>query len=172
MGNCKNCINCLENRSTPLSLFKKFGGYALLQSVLLVHELRKQIQSCYYFFLRKSRILDDCSLAMEYMPNGSLMDYILANNDNIYTCRRLQWIMGAADGLQLLHSENIIHCDVEPKTFRLDAGLGLKITDFSGSSINGSRASAWVGTRFERPGHNLRCVPTVKVNLFSFGSTI
>ncbi|OBT41073.1 hypothetical protein VE00_10300 [Pseudogymnoascus sp. WSF 3629] len=115
---------------------------------------------------------DDCSLTMEYMPNGCLKDYILANNDKISACQRLQWIMEAAEGLQLLHSKNIIHCDVEPKNFLLDAGLGLKIADFSGSSLDGSRASACVGTRFERPGLDLRCAPTVKDDLFSFGSTI
>lgn len=38
--------------------------------------------------------------------------------------------------------------------------------------LYGSQASACAGTRFEPPNFNWRCPPTVKGDLFSFGSTI
>jgi serine/threonine protein kinase len=115
---------------------------------------------------------DDCSLTMEYISNGCLKDYLRAHNDEISMLQRLQWIQETAEGLQLLHSANIIHCDVEPKNFLLDADLGLRIADFSGSSLDGLQASACAGTRFEPPSFDWRCAPTVKDDLFSFGSTI
>lgn len=59
---------------------------------------------------------------MEYMPNGSLKDY-LARNRNISMTQRLRWVQKAAGGLQLLHSVNVIYCDVAPKNFLLDADL-------------------------------------------------
>jgi len=115
---------------------------------------------------------DECSLTMEYLPNGNLKDYLRAHNNEISTIQRLQWILEAAEGLQLLHSANIMHCDVEPKNFLLDADLGLRIADFSGSSLDGSQGLACAGTRFAPPGFNWRCAPTVQDDLYSLGSTI
>ena len=65
---------------------------------------------------------DQYALTMEYMPNGSLEDY-LAQNKDIPITQRLQLVQEAAGGLQLLHSANVIHCDVAPKNFLLDAHL-------------------------------------------------
>jgi len=106
------------------------------------------------------------------MPHGCLKDYLSTYNDKIPTRQRLQWVREAAEGLQLLHSANVIHCDVEPRNFLLDAELSLKIADFSGSSLKGSQASACVGTRFLPPNFNWCSLPTVQQDLYSFGSTI
>lgn len=108
---------------------------------------------------------------MEYMPNGCLKDY-LAHNDKISTTQRLHWILEAVEGLQLLHSANILHCDVEPKNFLLDADLGLRIADFSGSSLKGSHTSTCADARFLPPEFNLHRMPTVQDDLYGFGSTI
>ncbi|KAL5323222.1 hypothetical protein ACEPPN_007755 [Leptodophora sp. 'Broadleaf-Isolate-01'] len=114
----------------------------------------------------------ECSLIMEYMPNGCLKDYLLANNEKVTTAQRLRWAQEAAEGLQLLHAANVIHCDVEPKNFLLDADLSLKIADFSGSSLDGSNASACAGTRFLPPSFDWRSPPTIQNDLFGLGSTI
>ena len=114
----------------------------------------------------------DCVLTMDYMPNGCLDDYLRENNDKISTKQRLQWIREAAEGLQLLHSADVIHCDVEPKNFLLDTDLGLKIADFGGSSLEGSQPSACAGARFTSPDFNWRSPPTIQQDLYSFGSTI
>jgi len=66
----------------------------------------------------------------------------------------------------------VIHCDVEPKTLLLDTDLGLKIADFSGSSLEGLQALACARTRFLQPDFNWRKPPTIYQDLFSFGSTI
>ncbi len=115
---------------------------------------------------------DECSLTMEYMPNGCLKGDLLAHNDKISATQRLQWILEAAEGLQLLHSANILHCDVEPKNFLLDADLGLRFADFGGSSFEGSLASASAETRFLPPDFNLHRMPTIQDDLYGFGSTI
>lgn len=115
---------------------------------------------------------EGCVLTMEYMPNGTLKDFLGVNNEAISTPQRLQWAMDAAEGLQLLHDAEIVHCDVEPKNFLLDEDLGLKISDFSGSSLEGSRASACAGKRFSRPGFDFHRQQTVSDDLFGLGSTI
>ncbi|KAG4436940.1 hypothetical protein IFR05_007591 [Cadophora sp. M221] len=40
---------------------------------------------------------EECSLTMEYMPNGCLKDYLLANNEKITTAQRLRWAQEAAE---------------------------------------------------------------------------
>jgi len=115
---------------------------------------------------------ETCCLTMEYMPNGNLQDYLCSHNDKISAIQRLQWILEAAEGLQLLHSADIMHCDVEPKNFLLDEDLSLRISDFSDSSIKGAKPMVHAGTRFSLPSYDWRYAPTVQDDLFAFGSTI
>ncbi|OBT63231.1 hypothetical protein VE03_07743 [Pseudogymnoascus sp. 23342-1-I1] len=115
---------------------------------------------------------ENCILTMEYMPNGTLKDFLSLNNEAVSTALRLQWAKDAAEGLQLLHDAEVVHCDVEPKNFLLDSDLDLKISDFSGSSLEGSRASACAGRRYSRPGFDFHRQQTVSDDLFGLGSTI
>jgi serine/threonine protein kinase len=70
---------------------------------------------------------DKCVLTLEYMPDGKLSAYLKARNDTITLLQRLRWIHEAAEGLQLLHSANVMHCNVEPKNFL--PALGIRIAD-------------------------------------------
>ncbi|KAL3428433.1 hypothetical protein PVAG01_01942 [Phlyctema vagabunda] len=115
---------------------------------------------------------EDCVLTMEYLPNGSLKDFLLAQNDKISIKQRLHWPREAAEGLQLLHDADVIHCDVEPRNFLIDANLSLKIGDFGGSSLRGSQPSACAPTRFLPPDFDWRRQPTIEDDLFGLGSTI
>lgn len=115
---------------------------------------------------------EQCSLTMEYVPNGSLKDFLLAKNDKISVKQRLQWAQEAAEGLQLLHDADVIHCDVEPRNFLLDANLAIKIADLSGSSLQGSQPSACAGARFLPPDFDWHRQPTMEDDLFGLGSTI
>jgi len=94
---------------------------------------------------------NDCLLTMEYATNGSLKDFLLTRNDEISVEQRLKWVQEAVEGLQLLHDADVIHCDIEPRNFLLDANLDLKIADFGGSSFQGSQPSAYAGVRFLPP---------------------
>lgn len=115
---------------------------------------------------------EGCVLTMEYMPNGTLKDFLSVNNEAISTALRFQWAKEAAEGLQVLHDAEVVHCDVEPKNFLLDSDLDLKISDFSGSSLEGTRASACAGRRYSRPGFDFHRQQTVEDDLFGLGSTI
>lgn len=114
---------------------------------------------------------DQYALTMEYMPNGSLKEYVAQNKD-IPTTQRLQWVQEAAEGLQLLHSANVIHCDVAPKNFLLDAHLSLRIADFSGSSLDASYPAACGSVRFTEHNFSRRNLPTIQEDLYALGSTI
>ncbi|TAQ87531.1 hypothetical protein B7494_g4113 [Chlorociboria aeruginascens] len=109
---------------------------------------------------------------MEYMNNGTLKDFILAKNESISMMQRLQWAREAAEELQLLHTANVIHCDVEPKNFFLDTNLHLKIADFSGSSLDGYQPSACASQRFTPPDFDWQRQPVAQDDLFGLGSLI
>ncbi|KAF4631548.1 hypothetical protein G7Y89_g6586 [Cudoniella acicularis] len=114
----------------------------------------------------------ECVLTMEYMDNGNLKDFILAKNDSISIPRRLQWAREAAEGLQILHAANVIHCDPGPKNFFLDNNLHLKIADFAGSSVDGYQPSACANQRFLPPDFDWRRQPLAQDDLFGLGSLI
>ncbi|KAJ5561854.1 hypothetical protein N7461_000615 [Penicillium sp. DV-2018c] len=66
---------------------------------------------------------------------------------------KLKWAYQIVQAVSLLHSNGIIHCDIKPRNLLLDATLNIKIIDFSGSSLDGSKPTSGEGTRFYLPRH-------------------
>jgi serine/threonine protein kinase len=122
---------------------------------------------------RKAWNPDECSLALEDMPNGTLKDFLESHTD-VPLKQRQQWAAQAIECIKLLHSSTVLHCDIGPHNFLLDDCLRLKIIDFSGSSVDGSHTEISPGTRYAAPilDRSLQWTPTVKSDLFSLGSTI
>lgn len=112
----------------------------------------------------------EAGLILEYMGNGNVKDY-LTKHPNVAIYQRLRWAQEAAEGLQLLHSQGIIHCDTKPRNFLLDKNLHLKIADFSGSCVEGSTLHACESTRYYLP-RDWRQPANVAADLFALGSTI
>lgn len=110
-------------------------------------------------------------LVLEYMENGDLRKYTKNHHDLIPTSLKLKWAHQIAEAVDLLHRNGIIHCDIKPRNFLLDAALNIKIFDFSGSSLHGSKPASSEGTRFYLPRHR-REQPTVATDLFALGSTL
>lgn len=109
---------------------------------------------------------------MEYMLNGSLKDDLHRHTNEITIAQRIRCAREAAEAVQLLPSADVAHCDVGPSNFLFDAGLGLKIADFAGFSLEGSRATVRAGTRFTPPALDGWARGTVQDDLFGLGSTI
>lgn len=109
------------------------------------------------------------ALTLEYMPNGNLKQYVQKHGQDISPSQRQQWVREATEGVGLLHSHNVIQADVGPHNFLLDIDLSLKICDFGGSSLDGSRATVAPGVRYRLPSLG---DTTVKEDLFALGSTI
>ncbi|KAF1958581.1 kinase-like protein [Byssothecium circinans] len=110
-------------------------------------------------------------LFMEYMPNGNLKEYLRQHHDKITLKQRFQWAYEAAEGLQFLHSRNVVWCDMRPRNILLDANLELKLSDFGGSSLNGSTSLVCGSERFY-PDHVWNGSTTPHMDLFALGSTI
>ncbi|KAM3415641.1 hypothetical protein BST61_g9162 [Cercospora zeina] len=110
-----------------------------------------------------------CSLTMEYMRNGTLRQYLQAHAQTITQEQRHRWALAAAEGLALLHSIGIVHCDFTPKNMLLDDQLALKIIDFGCCSLDGAQSSG---------GGDVRSYPwdegtlEAQHDVFALGSTI
>uniref|UniRef100_A0ACD5ZPN6 Uncharacterized protein n=1 Tax=Avena sativa TaxID=4498 RepID=A0ACD5ZPN6_AVESA len=69
-------------------------------------------------------------LCFEYLPNGSLHDYITDMYHGLRWRDRYQIITGICQGLHYLHQKNILHLDLKPANILLDDNWVPKITDF------------------------------------------
>ncbi|KAJ5121253.1 kinase domain containing protein [Penicillium bovifimosum] len=109
-------------------------------------------------------------LKLEYMKTGDLKTYLRAH-EPIPTSLKLKWAYQVAEAVELLHRNGVIHCDIKPRNLLLDPTFDIKIIDFSGSSLDGSKSASGEGTRFYLPRH-WRDPPTVATDLFVLGSTL
>jgi len=72
------------------------------------------------------------SIVMEYMPNGSLFNYLKTNPWTSIDCK-MRFITDITKGLAYLHGRKpsfIIHRDIKPTNFLVSKDLQIKIADF------------------------------------------
>ena len=87
--------------------------------------------------LGSSKDGEDTSLTLEYIPNGTLAEYLRKNPESVTAELRARWALQAAQGVAMLHAHSVIHADLKPLNMLLDSNLGLRIFDFAGSSLLG-----------------------------------
>lgn len=117
---------------------------------------------------------DEASLTIEYMPNGSVATY-LKRHAATTTALRTQWIRQAAEGVALLHANDVIHADLKPTNLLLDGHLDLRVADFGGCSLLGQQPYTLETGAFYLPAKwrdtdKLGC--SVETDLFALGSCI
>uniref|UniRef100_A0ACD5W3J3 Uncharacterized protein n=1 Tax=Avena sativa TaxID=4498 RepID=A0ACD5W3J3_AVESA len=69
-------------------------------------------------------------LCFEYLPKGTLHEYINDTSHEVRWRERYQIITGICHGLHYLHQKNILHLDLKPTNILLDDNWVPKITDF------------------------------------------
>ena len=68
------------------------------------------------------------SIVTEYLPNGSLNNFI--NNTKLNSTQKLIILLGISSAMKYVHKENVIHRDLKPDNILLDKNLYPRICDF------------------------------------------
>ncbi|KAJ0967880.1 hypothetical protein J5N97_024797 [Dioscorea zingiberensis] len=72
-------------------------------------------------------------LVYEYVPHGSLLDYIVGRREPLTWRQRVNIAIGAAKGIAHLHEgvkPSIIHRDIKPSNILIGEGFEAKVSDF------------------------------------------
>ncbi|PBP18915.1 hypothetical protein BUE80_DR010389 [Diplocarpon rosae] len=106
------------------------------------------------------------------MHKGNLHNFLLLHSDTVPETQRLQWAKEAAEGLQILHDADVVHCDVNPKNFLLEAYLGLRLQIFQAHHLQAPTHQRIMEHDFSIPDKDWRHPPTVQDDLSALGITI
>ncbi|XP_048536515.1 cysteine-rich receptor-like protein kinase 25 [Triticum urartu] len=72
-------------------------------------------------------------LCFEFLPKGSLADYITDPSAGLLWETRYKIIKGICEGVHYLHQQHIIHMDLKPQNILLDGNMMPKVADFGQS---------------------------------------
>ena len=75
-------------------------------------------------------------LALEWMPGGNLYDlFIFSRSQSIEYRRKWTMMMDIARGMEYIHSQRVIHCDLKLHNLVLNQQHRVKIADFEHSVL-------------------------------------
>lgn len=106
---------------------------------------------------------------LKFERNGDLEIYLSMHRVSCeFRCRAA---VQAVKAVNYIHQEGVVHSDLSARQFLLDEKMNVRLSDFCGSSLNGSKALV-----IENPSHYLprgQMLPsTVKSDIFALGSTL
>ncbi|XP_074314709.1 G-type lectin S-receptor-like serine/threonine-protein kinase LECRK1 [Silene latifolia] len=127
-------------------------------------------------FLGYCKEEDKRLLVYEYMPNGTVADYLFCDSRPSWLTR-IHIAQGVARGLLYLHEEcttQIIHCDIKPQNILVDNHYNARISDFGLAKLlvlNQSQTNTAVrGTKgYVAPEWFKNKPVSMKVDVYSFG---
>ena len=127
-----------NNKSVALKVFKKKRSNSVLNEVcvykkILNHINHDFIMKAYAYVLELNYSL----LYLEYIPNGTLKEYILSHQEIQPSTYQLVFTLAeVSEGLSMLHDIGIAHQDIKSDNILIRENGHLTICDFGTSSIN------------------------------------
>ena len=89
----------------------------------------------------------------EFLPGGSLADYLEAHPGPAPEKLALTWCRQALLGVDHAHQQGVLHRDLKPGNLMLDAKGDVKITDFGIAKVIGNRRLTVAGTELGTPDY-------------------
>lgn len=171
-GRLSNNQEIAVKRLSPNSIqgFREFKNEIKLIASLQHRNLVRLLGCC---IESKERIL-----VYEYMPNGSLEEFIFGSGAKQRWPVRRRIIEGIAEGLLYIHDYAqacIVHRDLKPSNIVLDHGMNPKISDFGIariclSNVTESNTTTAMGTfGYIAPEYYSQNVYSTRSDVFSFG---
>ncbi|KAH9313042.1 hypothetical protein KI387_028077, partial [Taxus chinensis] len=118
MASASHSNACLDNEYTVLNS---------LDSPYIVKCLGKDYSS--------ENGVELCNLFMEYMPGGSVADLMNKFGGQLEESVIRGFTRGILRGLNYLHTQGIVHCDIKAKNLLVGAGGVVKLGDFGSARI-------------------------------------
>ncbi|KAG2740559.1 kinase-like protein [Suillus brevipes Sb2] len=122
------------------------------------------------------------ALISQWMPLGTL--YMYLEQGTISTFDKVKLVMGVAEGLKYLHSENVVHGDLQPANVLIDGSGNPRLTGFDLATVVGDPELQLTTTSVDH-GFDVRwrapeligveCdpeMPTFESDIYSFGSVM
>jgi len=111
-------------------------------------------------------------LIFRFEINGDLRRYFSEIGfETIPVLQRERWAKQAAESVEFIHSQGVIHCDLQPNNLLVDDKYNLRLCDFAGSLFGELDGKAMESTRFFLPRDPLS-TPNTKSDLFALGSVM
>ncbi|GJP42484.1 hypothetical protein CLOM_g2039 [Closterium sp. NIES-68] len=115
-----------------------------------------------------------CCLVVEYVPGGTLKDYLIANRRRKLPLRTVvQLAADMAKGLEYLHGHGVVHRDIKSENMLLTASRRVKVADFGVARIeaeNPKDMTGATGTLGYMAPEVLDCRPyNHRADVYSFG---
>ena len=112
------------------------------------------------------------NVTLEYAERGDVRRF-LRKHEAPPKCILLQWARQTAESLTFCHSQGVLHGDINCGNLCLDRNLNIKLSDFAGSSINGSPAKVCYSASHQlpqnRPSTSDGIIISEKTEIFAFG---
>lgn len=106
---------------------------------------------------------------MEYLPGGSLFDYLHIKGYKPSQFRIYKICRDIALGMAYLHGRNIIHCDLKSSNILIDENNKIKISDFGLSQFIKNKTE----NKFKKIGTPQWMAPEViKDHVYDFSSDV
>ncbi|XP_027105494.1 uncharacterized protein [Coffea arabica] len=129
------------------------------------------------------KVISSCSnpdfkaLILDYMPNGSLEEWLHSYDCSLDFLQRLDIMIDVASALDYLHhgySSPVVHCDLKPGNVLLDEDMTGHLSDFGISKLLGggeitaqTKTLATIG--YIAPEYGFEGVVSTRCDLYSFG---
>ncbi|KAK2623873.1 hypothetical protein QTJ16_006507 [Diplocarpon rosae] len=110
----------------------------------------------------------ESGIRLDFACNGNLRSFLKKSGKEIDFALQLRWAKQIADALRFVQATNVVHGDVTCSNILLDGLYNIKLSDFAGSSLDGTPLLVAATASHHCPGPP----DSIQGDIFALGSTL